>query len=128
MLSRTRHPGIALLLAAALVTFSGCLEPELIEPLEITQVSFTHTVVLPGETITMAAVVAGPGEPSFEWTAEAGEFASPTQASTDWTAPETEQLVKVTLTVSSGEQTASHSLDLLVGSGTDHDGDGFTLR
>ena len=128
MSSRICPPGIVALLAAVTLGLVGCPAPEVTQPLEITEVSFTHTVVLPGETITMAAVAQGPGTPSFEWTAEAGEFATPTEASTGWTAPETEQLVKVTLVVSSGEQSAQHSLDLLVGNGTDHDGDGFTLR
>jgi len=128
MSSRPRFSGIALLALGLWASTLGCVEPELVVPLEITQVSFTHTVVLPGETITMAAEVAGPESPSFEWTAETGEFSASTAATTDWTAPETEQLVKVTLTVTAGEQSIQHSLDLLVGYGSDHDGDGFTLR
>ena len=106
--------GIVALLAAVGLGLVGCPAPEVLQPVEITEVSFTHTVVLPGETITMAAVAEGPGTPSFEWTAEAGEFTTPTEASTEWTAPGTEQLVKVTLVVSSGEQSAQHSLLSLI--------------
>ncbi len=116
---------LCLALAFAL---AGCEVPETITPLEITQVSFSQVVVLPGETITMEVSTAGADSPSIEWVADAGELSDPAAASTDWTAPGTVQLVAVTVTVSAGEQTVVHNTDLVVGYGIDHDGDGFTLR
>ena len=118
---------LSLLLAAALA-LAGCEVATPVVPLEITQVSFSQVVVLPGETITMSVTTAGPESPSFEWTADAGELAVPAAATTEWIAPGTEQLVAVSVTVTAGDQRVVHNTDLVVGYGIDHDGDGFTLR
>ena len=116
------------LFSTAVIFNVGC-GVETPEPaLLITQVSFTNTVVLPGETITMAVEVTGSDDPDYAWTAEAGALTTPGQAATDWTAPEAEQLVAVAIVVTAGDRTAEHRVDLVVGYGNDHDGDGFTLR
>ncbi|MEE2828796.1 MAG: MopE-related protein [Myxococcota bacterium] len=128
MLERRNHLRIALLLLLVLTVGPGCPLVNPGEVLNITQVSFTHTVVLPGETITMVVETSGPSEVEFEWTAEAGELSSSATAETQWTAPENEQLVAVRVVVRSGEQSVEHGLDLVVGYGVDHDGDGFSLR
>ena len=107
----------------------GCEQPEAEVPLRIVQVSFTNTVILPGETISMAAIVEGSDSVSYRWEADAGEFSSPAAESTDWAAPGLEQLVAVTLSVTADDGRAtSFSTDLVVGTGIDHDGDGFSLR
>ena len=125
----TRPLLLLLPLALLSLALSGCPTEVPPPPLLITQVSFTNTVVLPGETITMEVTVEGAqGDPAFEWLAEAGELSAPAAASTDWTAPDVEQLVAVSVTVTDGDRTAEHNIDLVVGYGLDHDGDGFSLR
>jgi hypothetical protein len=116
-----------LLLCLAL---TGCPTEPVTLPLQISLVTFTHTVVLPGETITMAITVDNAvGDAHFEWAADAGEFATPGQAETEWTAPDVEQLVAVSVIVTDeDERTVRHEIDLVVGFGIDHDGDGFSLR
>ncbi len=118
---------VALTLLFAFAT-AACEPGSSYQYLRVVQVSFTNTVVNAGETITLSAVVEGTDSPSYVWSAEAGEFATPAEVGTDWTAPETEQLVQVTLTVSdTNERTTAFSIDIVVGSGVDHDGDGFSL-
>jgi len=119
---------LLLLLLVMPAVLAGC--PAEIPPpaLLITQVSYTNTVVLPGETITMAVEVSGADDPDYAWTADAGDLSTPGQASTDWTAPDVEQLVAVNVVVTAGDREVQHHIDLLVGYGKDHDGDGFTLR
>jgi len=97
--------------------------------LRIVQVSFTNTVILPGETISIAVTVEGSDSVTYQWQADAGVFSADTAASTDWTAPELEQLVAITLAVTADDGRAtSFATDLVVGTGVDHDGDGFSLR
>jgi len=111
------------------IALSGCEQPEAEVPLRIVQVSFTNTVVIPGETITMGVVVEGSDVVTYQWQVDAGELSAPTAASTDWTAPGLEQLVAITLNVTADDGRAtSFSTDLVVGTGIDHDGDGFSLR
>ena len=72
--------------------------------------------VAPGATLRLSAEASdpNPGDAlSFRWTATAGSFSDATAASTAWTAPVTEGLQTVTLTVSDSHG-ASTSLDLEV--------------
>ena len=117
---------VALLLPLAL---AGC--PPVIAPpaLQVVGVTYSQTVVLPGETITMAATASLEEGVSFSWAADAGEFVDAAAASVQWTAPGVEQLVAVTVTVTASEERSdTHTIDLVVGYGVDHDGDGFSLR
>ncbi len=122
----TRPPLLRLL--ALLLVLTGCDVQAPAEQLLITQVSFSQSVVLPGETITIAVTVEGATSPSFEWSADAGELSAPTEGTTDWTAPGTEQLVAITVVVTDGDRSAQHEADVVVGPGADHDGDGYSIR
>jgi hypothetical protein len=123
----TRSPFLRLL-PLVLVLLTGCDEVGTATPLLITQVTFSQTVVLPGETISLEVAVEGATAASYAWTADAGELSDPAAAATDWTAPGTEQLVAITIVVTDGDRTARHEADVVVGPGEDHDGDGFSIR
>jgi hypothetical protein len=118
------------LLAAVLlpIGLAGCPAPVPDPVIAVTHVEYTNTVVLPGETITMLAEATGADSLDFLWESDAGEFTTPGQASTDWTAPPVEQLVAVKVTASAGDNSDALTVDLLVGYGLDHDGDGYSLR
>ena len=119
----------SVLLVAVSLALSGCESVVSEVPLRIVQVSFTNTVILPGETISIAVTVEGSDEVDYQWQADAGEFTASTASATDWTAPELEQLVAISVsaTASDGRST-SFATDVVVGTGIDHDGDGFSLR
>jgi len=118
-----------LLTCCALLLLAACGTAVPAPDLLITQISFSQTVVLPGETVEMSAVVEGADDAVYAWTVEAGELSDPGAATTSWTAPDQQRLVKVTLVVTaSDDREASHETDVVVGVGIDHDGDGFTLR
>ena len=120
---------LCLVAAPLSVSLSGC--PVEVPPpaLQITGVSYTNTVVLPGETISMSATVNLEDDVTWSWTSDAGEFTAADASETSWTAPGVEQLVAVTLTVTaSGERSDVHAIDLVIGYGIDHDGDGYSLR
>ena len=126
----SRHPRFTLLtmLAFGLVAV-GCPAGPPAEPLTISFLEFEQTVVRPGATIAiLAEATGGDGSPSYEWTAEAGTLADAGAAETTWTAPEVTQLVKLTITASAGEETAVVNVDIVVGPGIDHDGDGFSTH
>ncbi len=120
---------LSVLWAFSLLSLGGCPEPVSEEPLRIVQMTFSNTVVLPGETISMSATVEGADSVTYEWQADAGELSAASSASTEWTAPELEQLVAVRLLVAAEDgRSTSFAADLVVGTGLDHDGDGFSLR
>ncbi|WNG44347.1 PKD domain-containing protein [Archangium minus] len=63
----------------------------------------TPTTVAPGGTVSLTASAHDPNagdSVSYAWAAPSGSFATPSQASTVWTAPTTQGPVKLTLTVS----------------------------
>lgn len=61
--------------------------------------------VEPGQTITLTARAQDPDGDTltYRWTAPAGTFSTPTGATTQWTAPQTEGSVPVTVTVDDGK-------------------------
>ncbi len=66
--------------------------------------------VAPGGTVSLTASArdANPGDSlGYAWTAGAGTFSAPTQASTTWTAPTTQGPVTLTLTVSDSRGAAT---------------------
>ena len=124
-----RFSSLLLVLVASAAGLSACGETSVESHLRIVQVQFSDTVVLPGETITMSALTDGDEDIAWLWEAEAGDLSSPDSAETQWTAPGAEQLVAISVTATSeSDLVAVYSTDLVVGPGTDHDGDGFSLR
>jgi hypothetical protein len=108
----------------------------LVDPLRITEVHFEQTVVAPGQTITISAVLTGEfdGSPTIEWAVDAGELSSTNTLETTWTAPETNQLVAISLLVSVDQpgyednpNQSAFETDVIVGTGIDHDGDGYSI-
>ena len=127
-LDRTGLPPLALLFSLLL---AGCPTGGVSTPINIDSVSLSQTVVQPGETITIVASATGQdGEDlSYAWTADAGELSAASASETTWTAPDVAQLVRLELVVSGDEdRDASVGFDLVVGTGIDHDGDGYTIR
>ncbi len=122
---------VRLLLLCMGALLVACPTGGITTPLNIDQLSFSQTVVLPGETIDISATATG-GEGvdiSYAWTAEAGELADGSSAATTWTAPEVAQLVKITITVTDSlERSVWVGIDIVVGTGIDHDGDGYSVR
>ncbi|MBM3204216.1 hypothetical protein FJZ55_09985, partial [Candidatus Woesearchaeota archaeon] len=120
-----------LLAALPLSCLAACPPPTVVQPIQITEVSYSQTIVLPGETISIAATATGADSLSYAWSTEndVGTFGDPSAAGTTWTAPLQEQLVELRLLVTASEErSAEHRADLLVGVGRDHDGDGFSMR
>ncbi|WNG48106.1 kelch-like protein [Archangium minus] len=59
--------------------------------------------VVPGGTVSLSAIAHDPNAGdtvSYAWTAPSGSFSAPAQASTTWTAPGTQGVVRLTLSVS----------------------------
>ena len=124
------------ILVFALMASTGCPEDQLVDPLRISAVHFEQTVVAPGQTIAISAVVTGEieGDASVTWSVDAGELSSTDTLETTWTAPETNQLVAITLLVSADQPGFENNpnerqfeTDLIVGTGIDHDGDGYAI-
>ncbi|WNG47399.1 kelch-like protein [Archangium minus] len=82
----------------------------------------TPTSVVPGGTVSLSASAHDPNagdSVSYAWTAPAGSFAAPTQASTTWTASMTQGVVKLSLTVSDSRGAAlTVSLTVTVSAGS----------
>ena len=125
-----------LIAAATAVSLAGCPDNEiLVDPLRIAEVHFEQTVVAPGQTIAISAVITGEfdGSPTVEWSVDAGELSVTDALETTWTAPDTNQLVAIQLVVSVDQEgledpnTRAFETDLIVGTGIDHDGDGFSI-
>ncbi len=118
------------LLLLLLIGLLGCVTEVPIPPVLITVVNFSQTLVAPGEMVTIHAEASGgEGDLTFTWTVDAGSLSVPAGPDTVWTAPESLEVVGVTLVVTDGaEDEATFSTDLLVGVGVDHDGDGFSVR
>ena len=89
------------------------------------------TTVLPGGTVSLTATAHDPnaGDPlSYAWTAPAGSFSAPAQASTVWTAPTTPGAVTLSLRVSDSRGaalTATLLLTVSKGSGANEVTVGF---
>ena len=105
------------------------------EPPTIERLNIESTNVTPGLTISMSAEVLGQGNIVYLWEAtptsegleEAGSFTEPDSDATTWTAPFFEGTVEITLTVRDSRGIASTSIPILIGPGTDADGDGFAV-
>jgi hypothetical protein len=111
------------------IAAAGCPAGGIDTPLNIDRVTLSQTVVQPGETIDISAEASGGEGLQFGWTAEAGELSAAGSAATSWTAPDIAQLVRLELTVSDDqERSVSVGFDLVVGTGIDHDGDGYSVR
>ncbi len=114
---------------------AGCPTDVLVDPLRISEVHFEQTVVAPGQTIAISAAVSGEfdGSPTIEWSVDAGELSVTDALETTWTAPETNQLVAIQLVVTVNQpgleepNQRAFETDLIVGTGIDHDGDGYSI-
>ena len=76
-------------------------------PLQVLEVSFSDTVLTPGRSVTISAIadsldVAGVRQEidvDYAWTFDAGEPLEASGSEVVWTAPDADQLVRVTLVV-----------------------------
>lgn len=133
-----RHAlSVSVIAAASVLALAACPTDSLVDPLRISEVHFEQTIVSPGQTIEISAAITGEfdGSPTIEWSVDAGTLSVVDALTTTWTAPETNQLVAIQLLVSVGQpgleegevSTRAFITDLIVGTGIDHDGDGYSI-
>jgi hypothetical protein len=104
------------------------------DPPEILSIQIEDTNITTGLTIAMSVTAVGHGTLNYQWEAsrtdgleDLGFFTEPEIDVTSWTAPFDAGDLLISITVSDIRGSTTRSIPVLVGSGVDADGDGFSV-
>jgi hypothetical protein len=129
-------PPVALAAAAVLIVGAPSCGPSTpqADPPQILSIQIEDTNVTTGLTISMAVEAVGTGNLTYLWEAsrddgqdDIGFFTEPQSDLTSWTAPFDPGPLLISVTVSDLRGSTTRSIPVLVGSGIDGDGDGFSV-
>jgi large repetitive protein len=105
---------ILIVIGMTLLSFGCRNRPPSNQRPRINNISPSKWTVSPGETITINCFASDDGRIEYSWSAQAGTFQDQSANPAQWTAPNSESSVLITVAVNDGQYTVSDTTSILV--------------